>query len=361
MLLFRVLKDLLGGRNTPDEGDVLRLARELLERSSGEQAIELLTTLLRYKPDCVEGLILRGAAKREIGRVAEALADLTRADQLVPDDPRCLQELAIVSYLRGDKLLALEYCLRARRITPDLPACCKVQAQIALGDEYYYSVLERILHYVKPRTYFEIGVFRGETLCLAKPPTLAIGIDPEPQMISPPAANAKVFAETSDAFFANHDLRAEFGGLPVELAFIDGMHHFDFALRDFANLERYCDRGSTILVHDCYPLDRETAERDRHGIFWSGDIWRLIVLLKKYRPDLSIHTIGVAPTGLGLVQHLDPRSGFLFEHYDRLRDEFMALDYSYLDEDKAQKLNFFPNDWGKIRSLLGFRTDGESS
>ena len=353
MLLFRALKNLLGGGTRPDEGDVLRLARELLDQSRGEQAIELLTGLLRYKSDCVEGLMLRGVAKREVGRVAEALADLTRAEQLVPDDPRCLQELAIVSYLRGDSRLALEYCLRARQITPDLAGCCELQAQIALGDGYYFSVLERILDYVKPRTYVEIGVFRGESLCLAKPPTLAIAIDPEPRLISPPPANAKVFAETSDAFFANHDLRAEFGGLPVELAFIDGMHRFDFALRDFANLERYCNRDSTILIHDCYPLDRETAERDRRGTFWSGDIWRLIVLLKKYRPDLSVNTISTPPTGLGLVRNLDPGSRFLFELYDRLRDEFMALDYSYLDEDKAERLNLFPNDWEKIRSLLG--------
>jgi hypothetical protein len=35
-------------------------------------------------------------------------------------------------------------------------------------------------------------------------------------------------------------VRALLGGLPVELGFIDGMHLFEFALRDFMNLERLC-------------------------------------------------------------------------------------------------------------------------
>jgi hypothetical protein len=131
------------------------------------------------------------------------------------------------------------------------------------------------------------------------------------------------------------------------------MHHFEFALRDFANLERYCTRESTILIHDCYPLDRETAERDGSPPFWSGDIWRLIVLLKKYRPGLAVHTIGTPPTGLGLVRNLDPESHLLTENHDRLCQEFLALDYAYLDTDKAEKLSLVSNDWEKIRILLG--------
>ncbi len=228
-----------------------------------------------------------------------------------------------------------------------------LQAQIVLGGEYYFDILKRIHAQVQPRTYVEIGVFKGESLRLATPPTQAIAIDPEPQLVFPPGANQRVFTETSDAFFAGRDLRIEFGGLPVDLAFIDGMHHFEFALRDFANLERYCARGSTILIHDCYPLDRETARRDGSPPFWSGDIWRLIVLLRKYRSDLAIHTIGTPPTGLGLVRNLDPESRFLTENHDQLCQEFLALDYAYLDDDKAGKLNLVTNDWEEIRALLG--------
>ena len=351
-MLLRVLKDLIGGWSTPNESDSIRLACECLNRSNYEKAMEILSALLEREPECVEGLILRGTVKRAMGRPQEALVDLTRAAALAPNDHRSLYELAVVSYLLGDTGLALDYCERLRRVAPELNATYKLQSQIRLRGEDYFQILARILDFIKPRTYVEIGIEHGNSIQLVKPPTLAIGIDPNPKLTGPLPDNLRVFSETSDAFFAGHDLCTELGGRPVDLAFIDGMHHFEFALRDFANLERCSTRDTTILIHDCYPLDRETAERDQHHEFWSGDIWRLIVLLKKYRPDLSIHTIGAPPTGLGLVGNLDPRSSFLLEHYDRLYGEFLSLDYSYLDEDKAGKLNLFPNEWEKISTLL---------
>lgn len=224
-----------------------------------------------------------------------------------------------------------------------------------LGGPYYIDVLAYIFAQLRPRTYVEIGVFQGRSLELAKPPTLAIGIDPEPRLLRPAAGNQKIFATTSDAFFADHDINAEFGGIPVDLAFIDGMHRFEYAMRDFSNLERACTRQSTILLHDCYPRDRETAERTQTQTFWSGDIWRLVVLLKKYRPELEIHTIGTPPTGLGVVRNLDPDSRFIQDNHDRLCEEFLALDYSHLGRRKARKLNLVPNAPDRIRSLLDLR------
>jgi len=283
----------------------------------------------------------------------EALADFSRAASLAPDDPKCLLQAAEVAYLAGEPRLALEYCGRLRRVAPELDFTDLMEAQIRFGGEHYLQVMARILDALRPRTYVEIGVERGTSLRLVQAPTLAIGIDPEPKLAGPLAANQKVFAETSDAFFASRDPRTELGGLPIDLAFIDGMHQFEFALRDFANLERFCSRDSTILIDDCYPLNRETAERERRRDFWSGDIWRLILMLKKYRPDLAIHIVATAPTGLAVVRHLDPDSRFLREHHDRLCGEFLAVDYAFLEDDMAGKLNLFPNDWGKIRALLG--------
>src|SRR5262249_26303853 len=146
-------------------------------------------------------------------------------------------------------------------------------------------------------------------------------------------ANATVYEMTSDEFFARHDVRGKLGG-PIELAFIDGMHHFEFALRDFINIEKSCTPDSTVLFHDAYPLDRATAERERRTGFWSGDIWRFVLALRKYRPDLRVHTIASAPTGLGVIRGLDPSSRVLGERYAEIEREFLALDYSVLDADK---------------------------
>jgi len=140
--------------------------------------------------------------------------------------------------------------------------------------------------------------------------------------------------------------------LPIDLAFIDGMHHFEFALRDFINIEKHCAPQSTILIHDCYPFDRFTAERERHITFWSGDAWRLMLALRKYRPDLQLHTVSAPPTGLGVARRLDPQSRVLEEKYHDIEREFLALDYSVLDTDKAEKLALYPNDLEKIKALL---------
>jgi hypothetical protein len=130
------------------------------------------------------------------------------------------------------------------------------------------------------------------------------------------------------------------------------MHHFEYALRDFMHLEALCERASTILVHDCFPHDRRTALRERETYFWTGDVWRLIVLLKKYRRELSIHTVATPPTGLAVIRNLDPASKFISDNLAALCEEFMALDYSFLAEDRAGKLGLFPNDWERIRTLL---------
>ena len=37
------------------------------------------------------------------------------------------------------------------------------------------------------------------------------------------------------------------GGLPIDLAIIDGMHQFEFALRDFINIEKHSSPQSTNL------------------------------------------------------------------------------------------------------------------
>ena len=245
-----------------------------------------------------------------------------------------------------------EDALQAAQLAARQDAEDTLQAQTRFPGEFYIEVLSRILDHSRPRTYLEIGVAAGDSLRLVRAPTLAIGVDPAPLIAGPLEPNQRVFAETSDAFFAGHDVRAELGGLPLDLAFIDGMHHFEYALRDFANLERLCTPRSTILIHDTYPLDRVTAERDRRRKFWSGDIWRLVVLLKKYRPELAIHTVAAAPTGLTVVRNLDPASRLLFERHDELCREFLALDYSFIESDMPGKLNLFPNDWTRVKALL---------
>jgi Methyltransferase domain len=228
-------------------------------------------------------------------------------------------------------------------------------AKVELGGEQYVSLLTRIHDRLRPRTYVEIGVASGKTLRLAPASTFAIGIDPEPKISVGLSANARVFTETSDAFFAERDVSAELGGHPVDLAFIDGMHLFEFALRDFINLERHASPGGVILIHDCYPLEALTAGRDRSSVYWTGDVWRTVLALRQYRPDLRVHTLASPPSGLALVTHLDPHSRVLAERYDEIVRELMACDYDTIAPRKAQLLNVVPAQWPQIDELLSHR------
>jgi hypothetical protein len=216
----------------------------------------------------------------------------------------------------------------------------------------YYELLERIHAFLKPRTYVEIGIRQGHSLRLAKTAAASVGIDPAPALEAKPRRGARIFPMTSDEFFERHDLAEELGRRKVDLAFVDGMHLFEFALRDFANLEKFCDQGSTILVHDCYPVDRASATRERTTQLWSGDVWKLVVCLKKYRSDLRICTVDVPPTGLGIIRGLDPSSTTLSSLLDSLYKEFVPYDYGQIESDKAHQLNRVENRWHEIKSLL---------
>jgi hypothetical protein len=254
----------------------------------------------------------------------------------------------------GRREQALALCHEAVTHT-DYSRAYRLMSRLTLPGEDYFAVLGRIHQYLKPRTYLEIGVSRGRSLERVLPETAVIGIDPEPKLAKPLGNNQKLFTATSDDFFAQHDPRAEFGGRLVDMAFIDGMHRFEFALRDFINVERYCARSSVILMHDCYPLDARTAQREQQTGFWSGDIWRLLLLLRERRPDLVVRTIATPPTGLGIVLNPDPQSRVLGARVDELIREYLARDFSVLEGRQSEALGLVPNEWPAIRALLDGR------
>lgn len=270
---------------------------------------------------------------------------------------RALFHRARLQHWLGRRNEALALC-RAAVERADYSRAYTLMSQLSLPGENYFRVLKRIHRHLRPRTYLEIGVSRGESLECVLPETLTLGIDPAPNLGKPPPANVRIYRETSDDFFARYSPRAELGGQPVELAFLDGMHHFEYALRDFINVERSCSRASVILVHDCYPLDERTAQREQVTGFWSGDIWRLMLLLRTHRPDLVVRTIATAPTGLGIVLNPDPASRVLPDRLDQLVAEYLARDFSVLAAGKPEALGLLENRWPVIRDFLDSRPRG---
>lgn len=305
----------------------------------------------RPRPD--DATLKSGAlAAFEQGRFADALKLTRRALSLAPADAELTAQLGWCRMRLGERSEARRLAHAALALDEGALPAHQLLAEIELPGEFYVSLLERIHGWLLPQTYVEIGVSKGKTLRLARPGTAAIGVDPAPKIDFELPHGTRVFRQTSDDFFARHDVIAELGGKPLELAFIDGMHLFEFALRDFINLERHSAPGGAILIHDCYPLDAPTSARERRTVFWAGDVWRTIAVLRKYRPDLEVHTLDSAPTGLGVVTRLDPKSRLLSERFEEIVSEFMALEYAAIAPRKAELLNLTSSNWTNVTGLL---------
>lgn len=196
-----------------------------------------------------------------------------------------------------------------------------------------------------PRNYLEIGVDTGSSLALSRVPS--IGIDPAFQVTAPLRCDLELVRDTSDAFFARRDPlrhlrsgrnpwrnirrgRPAFthyrGGTTLDLAFIDGMHLFEFALRDFMNVERFSRWTSVIVLDDMLPRNVDEAARDRHTEAWTGDVYKLMAVLRDHRPDLVVIPVDTTPTGVLVVLGADRSSRILADRYDQILREWVVPD-----------------------------------
>jgi hypothetical protein len=188
----------------------------------------------------------------------------------------------------------------------------------------YLEFLGRLHELLTSPAYLEIGVRHGDSLALAR--SGAVGIDPGFELRTELPPGVTLFEETSDEYFDRPDPLAPLDGRRVGLSFIDGMHLAEFALRDFINVERHATRTSAIVFDDILPRTVEEAARDRITRAWTGDVYKLLTVLGRHRPDLFCLRIGTEPTGLLLVLGLDPESRVLSERYEAIARELVTPD-----------------------------------
>ncbi len=262
------------------------------------------------------------------------------------------QEAAAAQALlaEGRAAEAIAACRRALALDADCLAAHVCLARATLPGDDYLAWLARFHETLVPAIYVEIGVDAGRTLSLARPPTLAIGVDPAGAAVRRFAATTRIHAETSDAFFAAPDVAARLGGT-IALAFVDGLHLFEQALRDFMHVERFAARDSVVLFHDCLPLDRATSSRARATGFWTGDVWKIVPILARHRPDLDVFVIPAYPTGLGVVTRLDPSSRRLAEDFDRIVADYEAREWSDVAAERP-RLPLVENDAAAVLARL---------
>ena len=194
---------------------------------------------------------------------------------------------------------------------------------IAHNGVVYTAFLPELIKRREVRTYLEIGVHKG--FCLAGIEVdNAIGIDPDFMLAVDPTKGKRSLSlhkMTSDNYFRVLPPQSR---LNIDFAFLDGMHLFEFLLRDIYNVERHCTDASMIVLHDALPLDEFMINRTDTKVAWTGDVWKVIPIIEKYRPDIKVVCIDCAPTGLVCLTNLDPNSDVLEKNYLKIIHEFKS-------------------------------------
>jgi hypothetical protein len=231
-----------------------------------------------------------------------------------------------------------------------------------------HQFLQGLHKRLRPRTYFEIGVRKGKSLSLSRAPS--VGVDPFFQVTHELLCDLHLVRTTSDEFFARRHPFAHFPEPVVDLAFIDGMHLAEFALRDFINTERYCQATSVIVFDDVLPRNVVEAGRGRvesaaKGA-WAGDVYKVIDVLRAHRPDLIVIEVATQPTGTLVVLGPDPDNSVLAAVYDALVPQIVVPDPQVVPDwsitrsravDPAALLG--SSIWDELRRLRG-RRSGDS-
>jgi hypothetical protein len=196
---------------------------------------------------------------------------------------------------------------------------------------HFFHHLHRTL---KPNSYFEIGTEKGT--CIEFVTCDVVCVDPCFQIdrdIFKNKSALQMYQMTSDHFFTKPYLANAFPAGP-DISFLDGMHRFEYLLRDFSNTEKLCHPRSLIFLHDCLPQNERMTRRvhvngpEEEGgtrFAWTGDVWKLMPILKKYRPDLRVFYLDCPPTGLVAISRIDPSSAVLSQNYFEIVDEFRNL------------------------------------
>lgn len=204
-------------------------------------------------------------------------------------------------------------------------------------DGHYLNFLAA-LHKNTYESYFEIGTRTGASLALSNSPSVAI--DPYFQLNVNTVGNKDycfMFQETSDSFFANS--LSKISDLKCQLAFIDGMHLFEYALRDFINLAKISSEKSLFLFHDAIPWTFEMTTRNYESLgrnaVWTGDIWKLAHIFIDAGMKDDIRLLSTAPSGLLAVLNPNKKLVSVLENeYDEICAKWVDVN---LNEDNIRE------------------------
>jgi tetratricopeptide (TPR) repeat protein len=282
----------------------------LYDQGRFNEAVESYQKAVKLEPSFADAHYNLGNVLKKTGNLKQAIESYKTSLALNPDDAEVLLNCgnALKSY--GDfeqatkcykKLLEFN---KKEICDQSIANFATTNFQRATGTNYL-KVLKK-LHEKRYDCYFEIGSRTGTSLKLSSSPSVAI--DPYFQLNGDFVGQKDfclLFQEKSDDFFDRTFINLV--GLKCELGFIDGMHLFEYALKDFINLAKISTPKSIFLFHDPMPWSFEMTNRDYKTIpkntAWVGDIWKLILIFIEFGMKNYISVLTSAPSGLLAVEN----------------------------------------------------------
>lgn len=237
-----------------------------------------------------------------------------------------------------------------------------------VGPYIKHSLTQQVLHYIQlpnnemnqsvitsqrinsianitgSESYLEIGVWKGETFAAVNMKGKH-GVDPAPLF-----DYAGIIGDR-DSFSAKESDQFFVGNPPIDsfdIIFIDGLHTFEQAYRDFTNSICYSHKKTIWLIDDIYPSDYFSSlnsaadcfsSRNELGIevqSWHGDVYKLGFLIHDFYPLFDFRLI-VGNGNPQLIAIFNPRKNFKpkwnsLEQISRLSYSHFLLNKTILNE-----------------------------
>jgi hypothetical protein len=214
------------------------------------------------------------------------------------------------------------------------------------------SIIKTLMQQKKLSNYLEIGVNNGHVFFRVNS-SFKLAVDPAftfdtsrkigKIFVNPYNLFNRYFTKTSDAFF-EEDAPQVLSQKKVQLALVDGLHEYAFALRDVENTLQYLADDGVIIMHDCNPQTKEEAGtyeewRQRGKGQWNGDVWKAVLHLRSLRDDINVFVLD-CDQGLGIVTKGKPENILRFT-----QPEIRALQYEQLNDNRKAWLNLKPAEY----------------
>lgn len=172
------------------------------------------------------------------------------------------------------------------------------------------ELLKYMFNRLQPKMFITIGDRASYVQCVPQP-ILGLGIDPWPLMsLKSLAPNQQVYPVTSDYFFHSPYMIKE---LHPDIVMITGFHRFEQVLRDIMFAEKLCNNKSVIMINNTAPLSPDDIDRAdiTASAHQTGDVFKVIPIFKKYRPEVKVSTLIDVDKGVTIFENLDESSHIL--------------------------------------------------